>query len=179
MADNPKKSLKDVRWYIQKDLKYFLRESTYAHTIYKHAKDISESLHNPKLKLKNIKRLGLMVSQLKALKRQESWQQLRARCSKLEDAMKDLLGFPYFKQKLYERKKILELLQQEHVFEADLLHRTVEELKPMIEGKNLNQMNDNDWVKIRGTAASLYRDLQALIATLKNLEKILERAVKH
>ncbi|MBW2976572.1 hypothetical protein KY347_03950 [Candidatus Woesearchaeota archaeon] len=167
-----------VRGYIQTDLEYFIRESVYTKMIYKHARYISENLDNPDLRLKNKKGLNHMVSHLDALKRQESWQQLRARFSKLEGAMKELLSLPYFKQKLYERKKIIELLRQEHVFEAGLLQKTVEELEPMIKGKNLNQMNDDDWVKIRGTAARLHRGLQALVATLQNLEKILERAVE-
>ena len=159
------KAIKDARWYLEKDERYFLREFDILEGL-KSDLEAASNLHSMAKARDSEGMLRVVESDLNNLKRRERWQQLRARYPKLKEAMSELLKLPVLTTN--QKINIRGLLQTLSVWEGNLLRDTVEKLDPLIRGKKPNRVN---WAEAKKIAFQLERDLQALVAVDRQLKE--------
>ena len=169
---NARKKVKEARWYLNKDKRYFIKEFSDVEPIVKEVHQISNTIHDLSERKADIGLLRDLVRDLNRLERSERWQQIRDRYPKINKAMEEIKKLPIFNAS--DKVQIDKLMEQEHVFEADLLRTTVNELDPLIRGKKLEEISTEDWKIIVELAKKLKTDLQALVAIIRGLRKILE-----
>ncbi len=158
------KTIKNARWYLEKDERYFLREFDTLNGLKRDLESASK-LHKLAKAKDSAGMLRVVESDLKSLERQQRWQQFRSRYPKLKEAMEELLQLPVLTTN--QKTNIRGLLQTLSVWEGNLLRDTVEKLDPLIRGKKPNEIN---WAEAKNVASQLERDLQALVAVDKQLK---------
>ena len=152
------KAITNVRWYLEKDKRYFLREFDIVEGLKRDVEAASNLNKSAKYKNK-AGVLGVVESDIKNLERQERWQQFRTRYPKLKEAMNELLALPVLTSE--QKKRVGELLQIVSVWEGNLLKDTVETLDPMIRNKKPDEVN---WEGVQTITSKLEQDLRALVA---------------
>jgi len=175
ISGTAERELKEADWYLKKDERYFLKEFSDVEPIVTEVHQISNTIHDLSKRKADIGLLRDLVRDLKRLERTEKWQQIRARYPKLNKAMEEIVKLPIFNAR--DKSQINKFMVQEHVFEADLLRTTVDELDPLIRNKKWEEISTEDWKKIVELADKLKTDLQALVAIIRGLKKILESKI--
>lgn len=164
-----RKPKEDVLWILEKNKRYFLREYIIIKKLLNEELVIAKNLHKFAGGKKNIRMLKLIESELNKLERRERWQQMRSRYPKLRSAMQRLSKLPVLSAKA--KGRIIILMQEFQVFEADLLSKTKVELDPLIRDKKPKEI---DWNRVIQITAKLKQDIQALTALDEKLKEAVE-----
>ncbi|MBI2651708.1 hypothetical protein HYX01_04510 [Candidatus Woesearchaeota archaeon] len=159
------KEARDALRLLRRHWRYTLAEYYIATDILKYEHSLAA---NP-LPNKRIKIFAAIKSQLNALRRKERWQQIRARFSKIKEALGKLLRSYYLSQE--SKVEIQKLMGQLEIFENSVLRKTVLELEPLIR----NQKEIRDIQQAIEITEKLIQTLRAEDITEIKIIKIIEK----
>ncbi len=170
--------VREAEEILGRDRKWFLKEYKDAKGMPNKAEKIAKDLHQHALNKKDIVRFRMLVFQLGQLERDERWQQVRIGFDKLKQVMIKLLQLPIFNHpsRIRQKKELIELTQEEHVFEGGLLADTTNKLDPLVKNKQLHQITEEDWSEIVELTEGVLTKLRALVLTTRRMEKVIEKA---
>ena len=157
--------------FLKKDKENFLLEYYFVKPMLEEANQIAEGIHVWARHQTNQRLLNRLVKNLKNLERSQRWQQFRTRYPKLRKLMGSLMQLPIFDSNT--RGEVVKLMEQEHVFENEILKITADELHKAIVGKKLHEIKFKEEVVPK--ISKLKEDLQAITLILEQLKDAIEQ----
>ena len=157
--------------FLKKDKENFLLEYYFVKPMLEEANQIAEGIHVWARHQTNQRLLNRLVKNLKNLERSQRWQQFRTRYPKLRKLMGSLMQLPIFDSNT--RGEVAKLMEQEHVFENEILKITADELHKAIVGKKLHEIKFKEEVVPK--ISKLKEDLQAITLILEQLKDAIEQ----
>ena len=170
-AQQAKKEYKKALKFLKRDKEYFLSEYYFVKPMLEEANLIAHGIHVWAKHQANQGLLNQLVNNLKKVERSQRWQQLRTRYPKLREVMGRLMQLPIFDNNT--RGKVAKLMEQEHVFENEILKITADELHKAIVGKKLHEIKFKEEVVPK--ISKLKVDLQAITLILEQLKDAIEQ----
>lgn len=168
-AQQAKKIQKKALKLVKTDERYFLSEYYFIEPMLEEANLIVHGIHIWARRKANQRQLNRLVTNLKKLERKQGLQQFIVRYPKLKEIMSSLINLHIVNERT--KNKIINLMGQEHIFENDSLHKTAQELEPLIVNKSLKEIDFNEVVE---KITKLKTDLQALTYIMSQLKDAIE-----